>query len=96
MANTTVKLTAYNMGDEATEEDFDKWVSFVGERIAAKCGFTVDVEAFNFESGPAEDLVTLGEAAWEVRDEKTATVREALEALWADWCSEGAPAAATA
>ena len=29
MHNVTVKLTAYNMGSDATEADFDKWVTYV-------------------------------------------------------------------
>lgn len=91
MATATVKLTAYNMGPEATEADFDNWVEFVNERIDEKCGFSVEVDAYPFARGQASDDISVGPRGG---DECRGTIVEALSTLWDDWCSEGAPGAA--
>ena|SRR6185436_2848785 len=84
----TVKLTAYNMGDDATEKDFDAWVAYVSEELPERCGCRVDVDAFPFRGGPADDRIVAGDE--DLQD----FLAEELRYLWADWCAEGAPRAA--
>ena len=55
-----ITLTAYNMGPDATEADFDAWDRFVRQRIESACDLpedSADVRQFPFANGPAEDHV---------------------------------------
>jgi len=106
MKNVTVKLTAYNMGGNATEGDFDAWVAYVDSimgdgRERGEASDTsgvggdvvVSVESFPFSGGPSADVVSVEPSlGWDERDTIQASVEEALHALWDRWCSEGAPA----
>lgn len=62
-----VTLTAYNMGSEATEADFDAWASYVAEHIDEALDLTVEVDQHGFPGGPAED--TIQGATSDQRDE---------------------------
>lgn len=85
MANPSISLTSYNMGD-VTEADFDSWVAFVNERIDERCGFTVAVDGLRFgESG--DDRISGS-------DEERETIAEAVRVLWDEWCAEGATGSA--
>lgn len=83
MANVAVTLTAYNMGPDATEADFDNWAAFVAERIDAACGFECEIDQAGFVGGPSRDVVA------DATDEQEETVREALRSIWDDWCASG-------
>lgn len=62
----TITLTAYNMGPETTEEDFDAWHSYVSAHADEAVGgenqgnTPIDVDQHSFTGGPAEDTVTGG------------------------------------
>lgn len=78
---SSVTLSSYNMGDDATEEDFDSWVSFVVRKIDEACGFEVSVETKKFgETGGDEINATRG---------KRETIEEALRSIWEAWCAQG-------
>jgi len=80
-----VTLTAYNMGGDATESDFDSFAAYVAEHIDERTGLDVTVDQFRFEgSGVAKDRI---EAA---SDDDRETIQGALRGLWDDWCSSGA------
>lgn len=68
------------------ESGFDAWVSFVCRHIDAQCGFEVDVDT-KHPRDVQDDRITSGS----IEEQDSQTVREALEALWERWCSEGAP-----
>ena len=78
----TVTLTAYNMGENATEADFDAFAAFVAARIDERVGFEVSVDQSSFRNGPAADEIS------GASDEQRETIREAIEAMWGDWCAQ--------
>jgi leucyl aminopeptidase (aminopeptidase T) len=77
----TVTLTAYNMGADTIEADFECWCDYVDEHLGEACGFAVNVERAPFTSGPASDVIS------NASDEQADTIREALREFWnqADW-----------
>jgi hypothetical protein len=79
-----VTLTAYNMGENVTEADYDLRFSYVASQLDYATSLDVDVHKTSFSHGPLKDLV---EGCTE--DQHTA-VREAIDVLWDSWCSEGA------
>lgn len=79
----TVRLSSENMGD-ASESDYDSYVAFVADRIDAKCGFAVEVCTERFGGIVSQPVSG-------ATDEQEQTISEALDALWVDWCDEGAP-----
>ncbi len=85
MDTIVVTLTAYNLGPDATEQDFDDWASYVAEHIDEATGLDVTVEQFGFtgrSSGGSTDRVSGATSA------QTETIREALAALWERGCDE--------
>lgn len=81
--NVAVTLTAYNMGPDATEADFDSWAKFVNDAIDARCGFTVDVDQFAFVgSSSSRDRIA------NATDEQHDSIREAMVSLWDEWCAQ--------
>lgn len=88
MANT-ITLTAYNMGLEATEADFDAWHCFVTCEIGALFEEPVIVEQHPFSNGPASDTYELGD---DPDGERSETMRACLEELWELWCEVERPA----
>jgi hypothetical protein len=87
MNTVTVTLTSYNMGDNATEADFDRWIAFVDERLGTLVNFDVTVEADRF--GTAGDDRFSG-----ADEEQRETLRTLLGVdLWNEWCAAGAPGA---
>lgn len=78
----SVTLTAYNLGPDATEADFDAWASFVARWIDEAAGCYVVVDQHPFSNGPAADTIAAG------CDEDEVAVREAVERLWEAWCGE--------
>ena len=84
MSKLAVTLTSYNTGD-ATEEDFDRWVAYVDQRIDEQVGATVRVDASAFGAAQTDDGVRGG------NPDQRQSVREALEVLWESWCANGAP-----
>jgi hypothetical protein len=80
----TVRLTAYNMGPDATEEEFNAWTRYVAANIDEATGLDVTVNAFQFAgrgAGGDEDEIS----GWETEEDREAIV-EALEALWERGC----------
>ena len=70
------------IGDDATPEDFDRWIDYVTDHIAATCGFPVDVEVRMAKDVQSDDAQ--GET-----DEERETVRSALRDLRDRWRAEG-------
>ena len=79
---TTITLTSYDMGDGASEEDFEAWTDYVCEEIARACGFAVDVECEPFGAAGRDRIKAETE-------EKEEIAKEALQSLWASWCEGG-------
>lgn len=47
----SIVLTAYNMGSEATEADFDAWAKYVGEHVEEACGIKLEsLDQYPFHS----------------------------------------------
>jgi len=100
----TVTLTAYNLAPGATKADFDAWTTYVTERIDGACGFVVQVDAFGFEVGPADDQIeTIGDTVLTVlrsadddvtfeltEDEQRNRIQDALRFLWDNFCEPSA------
>jgi hypothetical protein len=74
------------MGADATEEDFDRWVSYVTDHIDKMCSFGVEVERTG-QGDVQNDRVS----GYDGTGEERATVLGATEQLWDRWCQEGAP-----
>ena len=87
MTNPSITLTSYNMGDNATEADYDSFIAYVCDGIDALCGFEVEVDSSPFGRGPASD-------AFDGTDEQIETMRDAMRDLWDSWCAEPAKVAA--
>ena len=61
MSTITITLTAYNMGPQTTEADFDAWRRYVCDHVDDALNVSVDsVDQHSFTGGPAEDTVTGG------------------------------------
>ncbi len=84
MKTIVLTLTAQNMGDLATEADFDSFTALVDRRIGDLTGLDVSVETFAFVGGPGRDRVSGGEDGDEEK------VREALRTCWEEWCTSTA------
>lgn len=81
----TVTLTAYNMGPNTKEEDFDAWHAFVCNRIdkVADIIYVGVVGQHSFAAGPAEDTITGG------TEEQREAIRPWLaHEWWDDFCAE--------
>ena len=79
----SVTLTAYNLGPDATEADFDSFAAYVAEHIEGETGMNISVDQFPFaNSGHAKDEIS------GATDSEARAIREALELLWEEWCSE--------
>ena len=83
----TVTLTGHNMGDAATEEDFDSYVAYVCEHIDEACGFTVGVETATPWHSPVSDSGVITDAT----DEERETIADVLPVLWEVWCAQPLP-----
>lgn len=81
----SVILTAYNLGQDATEKDFNQWVSYVSGKITELCGFTVEVDSFSFtgknSGGPNDDI-------YNASDEQKVIIQDALRELWDIGCAD--------
>ncbi len=88
MSNSvTVTLTSYNMGLDATEADFDGWISFVSEKLPERVSFEVEIDADRFGTA-GDDRISNAD------DDQRETLRDLLgNILWNEWCSAGAPSA---
>lgn len=90
MTPITVKLTAYNMGPNATEQDFDSWVAYVTANADDADGsvfggdLCVSVESYPFSGGPANDGVRGAR-----NDEERERILECLAILWERGCADG-------
>lgn len=69
------------MGADATEADFDAWVSFVCDHIDDACGFEVDVDYRHRREVQSDVIVRAGD------DETIRVIWEAKQALWDRWCA---------
>lgn len=78
-----ITLTAYNMGSETTEADFDAWAKYVAENIDESMGFEVEsVDQFPFRGGPDKDAIEGGTG------EQRVAIRDWLSVIgWEAWCS---------
>lgn len=83
MTRAMLVLGRDGMGNDATEADYDAWVSYVCERIDDATGLMVDVET----RGP-RDVQT--DVISGVSDDERTIVEEAKASLWDDWCAAGA------
>jgi len=86
-----IDLTAYNMGPEATEADYDAWYAYVCDHIDDALGLTIDdIDQFVWgRAMPAEDRI--GGAT----EEQAAAIRDWLShAGWDAFCGERGAAAA--
>ncbi len=92
MHKILITLTAYNMGPEATEADFDRWANHVTAYIegalglcAGSCGPcrcpSVEVDQHPFRGGPADDTIS---GATEGQAEE---IRIYLESTGWEWCA---------
>lgn len=82
--SATVTLTSYDLGD-VTEADYDAWTDYVTDQIDGRTGLDVTVEREPFAASGSDRI--------EARDEEDEqTIREAIEALWVDFCAEPAEA----
>ena len=80
----TVRLTAYNMGPNATKEEFDAWVRYVAANIDDETGLDVTVDAFRFAGrGAGGDVDEI--SGWETEEDRE-TIVVALETLWERGC----------
>lgn len=79
----SITLTAYNMGPESTEEDFDHFAHYVAKHIDKRFGAPVAVEQFKFTGGPDHDAIDGAD------HEEEDSIHRIAEALWLDWCDEG-------
>ena len=83
----TLALGRDGMGDYATPEDFDAWVSYVDGRIDAKTGLIVTVHKKGRRDTQDDTIRVEG-----TEDSDPAADREmvlkALADLWASWCEE--------
>lgn len=78
----TVVLTSYNMGEHATESDYDSWIEYVADHFCDESGEAlVDVDVRGF--GECSDNQISGGTP----DEET-RIRETLSWLWDEWCSQ--------
>jgi hypothetical protein len=75
----TLILGRDGMGDDASEDDFASWVSYVCEQIDGRAGFTVDVE-----ERPRRDMQT--DMILSATRGQREIIGEAKEALWDAWC----------
>lgn len=81
-AAVEVKLTAYNTGLES-EDDWTSWIEYVARHIEGAVGFPVEVDAYELTgrwAGGAEDEIR------GASDEQAASIREAIQSMWTDWC----------
>ncbi len=70
------------MGENASEVDFDSWVSYICAHIDDRAGFSVEVETRG-----ARDVQS--DAVTGATDEERERGAEAKAAMWDDWCAEG-------
>jgi hypothetical protein len=70
------------LGD-ASEADFDSWVSYVSANIDERAGFEVEVDTRGERDVQSDEITG--------NDEQRETIGETVAALWEDWCAEGAP-----
>lgn len=82
-----VILTAYNMGADATEADFDAWASFVAAHIDEAVGCEVaSIDQAPFRGAPARDGVS------GATDEQECAIRRWLSHEgWEIFCAQAAP-----
>lgn len=82
----TITLTNGAMGDNATEADLEAWTAYFAARVEKVVGFKVDVRAARFAPGNDEPVGIDG-----ADDHDEMDIHYAVEALWSNWCAEGAP-----
>lgn len=83
--NAKITLGREGMGNEAEEEDFDRWVEYVCERIDKACGFVVEVDVRGMRDVQSTEVR-------HVDDEAEGTLRNVLADLWDSWCAACEPA----
>jgi hypothetical protein len=65
-----ITLTAYNMGSDATEADFDAWAAYVNAHIDEALGITTEIDQHPYRGGPADDTIR---GASEIEEEEILT-----------------------
>lgn len=68
------------MGELATEDDFDSYVSLVCRRIDDICEFVCDVDV-------AQPRDVNGNRIMAETDDQESAIKEALVTIWDEWCS---------
>lgn len=87
MAHIIIKLSSDNLGPDADETFFEVWSEFVARRIGSLLeGHTFDVSEHRFDEGPSEDTIAIRGPG---HDADESDVREALRALWDEFCNLG-------
>jgi selenophosphate synthase len=76
----SVCLTAQGMSPDATEEDFDSYVSYVTLHLSDRLSSYVSVDSYPFTAGPGEDTVV---------SDREEEIRGVLQDLWIEWCDNG-------
>jgi hypothetical protein len=93
MSKISVTLSAANMGDQATEADFDKWAAFCAEHLPTLSGLesaTVEVDQFAFTGRGAEAEDKISGANEEQRE----TIKRFVSVDgWDSFCTDGSWAA---
>jgi hypothetical protein len=84
-----IVLTAYNMGGDATEEDFDKWAAHAAQHINEACGVDARVEQYAFHKGTDRDFVYSDDDDIDSDRAAVVRVRNWLRyGGWHAWCAE--------
>jgi hypothetical protein len=78
-----VTLTAYNMGENATEFEFDAWANYVAAQAESFLGFEVQVDQYSFRGGPAEDAISGG-----TREQREVLCSALMHDLWDQACAD--------
>lgn len=93
MSKIQITLSSANLGDQATEADFDAWASYVAREIDGSLGIDAEVDQFGFTGSlfEPEDSVIGG------TDEQREAVRRWLaNEGWEAFCAAGGPGASSA
>lgn len=85
MARPTITLTSYNLGSDATADDYDAWTDYVAAHLAdylpPRLRVTVEADPFGT---PGDDRIRAMEA------DDADRIREAMRAVWDAWCCAAA------
>lgn len=79
-----VTLSSYNLGNDATPDDFDAWCAYVSDNLATRCGIVpdaIEVDSYLFGEA-AKDRVRGG-----TEDQRLAIQHVLAYDLWDTFCS---------